>query len=139
MSAWTSPGGTERLAPSRATVGPKRFAMPVRKRAGTSVISGLQVPLEGRANQVLRSRIVHVLRSDEKDARVHQLLDRLAQEVAHHGLDSQLSHVHRVLEDDAVELAGFHGVEERLAGIEAEELHLARFRDVLEGEQHSRG
>src|SRR5436309_12877587 len=80
MSACTSPGPTSRLAPSRATVGPKRFVIPVRRRAGVLIIDpppypsprrgrgtlfrgrlrSLQIALEGRADQLLGVGVVEV-------------------------------------------------------------------------------
>src|SRR6266496_3112176 len=142
MSACTSPGPTSRLAPSRATVGPKRFAIPVRRRAGWVIHrppASFEIPLEGRADQLLGLGVVEVRRGHQEDPGVDPLLDRLSEEVLHHRPHSQVAHAQRVLEDRALELLGLHRVHEDLARVEAQEHDLARLGDVLQGEEHARG
>src|SRR5436190_16698938 len=84
MSACTSPGPTSRLAPSRATVGPKRFAIPVRRRAGESFIhrppASFEISLEGRADQLLGLGVAEVRRGHQEDPGVDPLLDGLPEE-----------------------------------------------------------
>ena len=87
-------------------------------------------PREARPARVLDLRrmdqlgdlgIVHVLGSDQRLARRDLGLDRLLLEVLDQRLDAQLTHLERILDHQSLDLPLAQGVDQRLAGVEADE------------------
>src|SRR5690349_10091766 len=101
--------------------------------------TSLQIITNRRLEQGLHLRLVDVVGRDHLHARVYHLLDRLALQVLDHRAHAEVAHMKRVLHDEAVQLFRVHGVDERLARIEADEHYLARLVDVLERQQHPGG
>ena len=73
------------------------------------------------------------------DPGVDDLRDALAAEVGDHGLDAEVAHLHRVLEDEAEDVAVPEPLDELGRAVEADELHLAGEPGFLEGPQDAEG
>src|SRR5688572_12978500 len=144
MRACTSPRRTSRSTPRSAAVGPKlfrtprisRMMSPPREESVTATPS-LAQPLReiGRVEGAHLGR-VHVLRGDDHRSRVHDLLHGLPADMVDERLHPQVAHADRVLEDEPLDLALLHRLDERLARVEADVLHLAREPRILEGPEH---
>ncbi len=76
-----------------------------------------------RMDQLGDLGIVHVLGRDQRLAGRDLGLDGLFLEILDHRRDAGRSHAQRVLDDQALDLALAHGVDQGLAGVEADEDH----------------
>jgi len=89
--------------------------------------------------ELLRAGSVEVRGRDQRDAGVDALLNGLALQMIDESLHAELSHAKWVLHNDPLQLSGAHGLHEDVAGVEADELDLARFAGVLQRQQRAGG
>src|ERR1700752_4078947 len=102
--AHTSPGATATSTPSTATVAPNALRMPrISKRGVAVTLFPLEPAVEVRLQQRLRLGCVHVVMRHDANASIDASLHGLALKLRDDGLDAEIPHVHRVLDDQPVD------------------------------------
>src|SRR5690349_15815670 len=73
------------------------------------------------------------------DAGVEAFFYGFAVEVIDESFDAEVSHFQRILDDEAVDLAGAESGDEFFGGVESDELYMTGVTAALQGAQHAEG